>query len=256
MNLSTSASVVFQPRLALMAAPATPGATPIASSTCERATLPDEQAEPDETATPSRSRLMRTVSAASPATAKHDVLGSLRARQEKISTSGDTARSLSSNRSRNASVALVLPSSAAAKPAIAGDIFRAGPSVQFLPTPDHLGRQSQSVSGNKRADPAWATKLVRRNGHEVDPELGKTDRNLAQRLHGIGVQESIVAAANLRDPTYRLDHPRLIVCQHHAHQRRKPALAQQPVEGFDINDPLAIYRERSEGPVLAPGPSQ
>ena len=47
----------------------------IASSTCERLTLPEEQAEPDESAAPARSSLISTVSALRPGVAKALVLG-------------------------------------------------------------------------------------------------------------------------------------------------------------------------------------
>src|SRR5471032_514462 len=45
---STSASVVFQQRLTRTEPRARLGSTPIAASTCEACTLPDEQAEPDD----------------------------------------------------------------------------------------------------------------------------------------------------------------------------------------------------------------
>ena len=51
------------------------GATPMAASTCEGATLPDEQAEPDDTATPSRSKAMIAVSAYMPSAVNSVVLG-------------------------------------------------------------------------------------------------------------------------------------------------------------------------------------
>ena len=48
----------------------------MAASTCEGATLPDEQAAPDDTATPSRSKAITAVSAFMPDTANSVVLGS------------------------------------------------------------------------------------------------------------------------------------------------------------------------------------
>ena len=59
-----------------MAPAAISGATPIAASTCDFATLPEEQAEPEETAMPSRSkRHEQRLGAACPASAKQVVLG-------------------------------------------------------------------------------------------------------------------------------------------------------------------------------------
>src|SRR5262245_38193114 len=57
-NELTSSSCVENPRLTRSAPRARSAATPMATSTCETATLPDEQADPDDTATPSRSSVM------------------------------------------------------------------------------------------------------------------------------------------------------------------------------------------------------
>ena len=73
---STSDSVVVGPRLTRIAPRASAGATPMAASTCEGATLPDEQAAPEDTATPSRSKAITAVSAFMPGTANSVVLGS------------------------------------------------------------------------------------------------------------------------------------------------------------------------------------
>src|SRR5262247_2450493 len=75
-NLSTSDSVVLRPRLTRTAPRANSGATPMAASTCDGATLPDEQAAPDDTATPSRSKAITAVSAFRPGTLKRVVFGS------------------------------------------------------------------------------------------------------------------------------------------------------------------------------------
>src|SRR5438105_2728017 len=73
---STSSSVVFQPRLTRMAPLTISGARPMAASTCDLATLPEEQAEPEEIAIPSRSNAMSNVSASTPGQHKHVVFGS------------------------------------------------------------------------------------------------------------------------------------------------------------------------------------
>ena len=73
---SASSFVEFQPKLTRMAPSASAGGTPMASRTCERRTLPEEQAEPDETATPSRSNRISAVSARMPGIAKARVFGS------------------------------------------------------------------------------------------------------------------------------------------------------------------------------------
>ncbi len=83
-----SASVVAGPVLRRIAPRASSPGTPMAASTCEGATLPDEQAEPDDTATPSRSKPITSVSALPPGIATSVVLGSRSASAPKITASG------------------------------------------------------------------------------------------------------------------------------------------------------------------------
>jgi len=70
-----SASLVAGPALTRTAPRASSPATPMAASTWDGATLPDEQAEPEETATPSRSKAITRVSALAPGIATSVVLG-------------------------------------------------------------------------------------------------------------------------------------------------------------------------------------
>src|SRR3954452_4252754 len=74
-NISISVSVVVWPTLMRMAPRADSGEPSMAASTCEAATLPEEQAEPEETAIPSRSSAIRAVSAFMPGTANSVVFG-------------------------------------------------------------------------------------------------------------------------------------------------------------------------------------
>src|SRR5580693_9621609 len=75
-KLSTSVSVLLQPRLKRTAPRVSAGETPMAARTWEGWTLPDEQAAPDDTAIPSRSKEMTAVSAFMPSAAKRVVFGS------------------------------------------------------------------------------------------------------------------------------------------------------------------------------------
>src|ERR1700683_1164284 len=85
---STSAFVVIQPRLTRTAPRSSVGETPMAARTWEGWTLPDEQAAPDDTAIPSRSKAMIAVSALMPSTANSVVLGSCSAAAPKILAAG------------------------------------------------------------------------------------------------------------------------------------------------------------------------
>src|SRR5947209_16331428 len=68
--LLISSGSVDQPRLRRTAPWATAGSNPIAESTWDGWTLPEEQAEPDDTATPSRSKPITAVSAFRPGAVK------------------------------------------------------------------------------------------------------------------------------------------------------------------------------------------
>src|SRR5436190_23190579 len=88
---SISDSVVLGPRLTRTPARARCGGTPMAASTCDGWTLPEEQAAPADTATPSRSNAMTAVSAFIPGTANNVVLGSRSDSVAKMTTPGEAA---------------------------------------------------------------------------------------------------------------------------------------------------------------------
>src|ERR1700728_893790 len=92
-NLSMSVSVVLQPRLTRTAPRSSAGETPMAARTWEGWTLPDEQAAPEDTAIPSRSKAITAVSALNPSTAKRVVFGSRSAPEPKIAAFGEIALS-------------------------------------------------------------------------------------------------------------------------------------------------------------------
>src|SRR5271169_5758384 len=89
-NISTSALVVVQPRLTRMAPRVSAGETPMAASTWHGCTFPDEQAAPDDTATPSRSKAMTAVSAFMPSTENKVVFGTRVAAVPKITACGES----------------------------------------------------------------------------------------------------------------------------------------------------------------------
>src|ERR687889_1856908 len=88
----TSSFVVVHPKLTRKTPSARMGSTPIASSTCERLTFPDEQAEPDDRAMPSRSKAIRAVSARRPGMAKAKVLGNFSVSAAMTTASGAIRR--------------------------------------------------------------------------------------------------------------------------------------------------------------------
>src|SRR5690349_18132380 len=89
----TSSFVVVHPKLTRKTPSARAGSTPMASSTCDRLTFPDEQAEPEDRATPARSKAINAVSALRPGMAKAKVLGNRSAAEATTMASGAIRKS-------------------------------------------------------------------------------------------------------------------------------------------------------------------
>src|ERR1700681_4189322 len=70
-SISTSASVVLQPRLTRTAPRVSSAATPLAARPLDACTFPDEQAEPEDAAIPLRSKAIIAVSAFTPGSANN-----------------------------------------------------------------------------------------------------------------------------------------------------------------------------------------
>src|SRR5712671_5601179 len=125
-NLSTSFSVVVAPRLTRTAPRARSAPAPMAARTCEGATFPDEQAAPEDTATPSRSKAITAVSAFMPGKARSVVFGRRSTFSANITIVGVAERRPASSRSRSCRIRAVSASkfwraamAAAPKPAMA-----------------------------------------------------------------------------------------------------------------------------------------
>ena len=78
--------------------------------------------------------------------------------------------------------------------------------------------------------------LVRRRRQQVDRQLAEIERQLAEGLCGIDVQQRVVVTAQAADGGDVLDHARFVVDVHHGHElrvtaqnRRQPPEVQPPV---------------------------
>ena len=187
-NRSMSLSVVVGPRLTRIAPAASAGATPMAASTCEAVTLPDEQAEPDETATPARSSAIRAVSALMPGTANSVVLGSRAARRaENRRPRARCCRSPASSRSRSARHVAgtprprpaARPRAAAPKPAMPAtfSVPAAAAALLAAALEQRIGDMQRSRRLDQRADALRAADLVRRQRQKIGAERVDIERN-------------------------------------------------------------------------------
>ena len=129
-----------------MEGPASAAGMPIAVSTCEGSTAPLEQAEPEETAIPSRSSPISSASGSAPGTETLLMVGR-RAAPAPFTTSPETAsRSPASSRSRSAETRAIAvsrsasaASAAAAKPAAPATSSVPGRIPRSSPPPKRSG---------------------------------------------------------------------------------------------------------------------
>ena len=238
---STSASVDAQPRLKRMAPRASSGRTPIAASTCDGATLPDEQAEPELTAIPARSSAIISVAASTPGTAKQTVLGSRGAVSAKITASAATERTAVVRRSRSPisragswSNSARHARAAAPKAGDRRDGFGAcSPSALLAAAPHE--RRAQTDPGARRDKRACAFEtahLVRREHERVGAERGDVARHPPSQLHSVAEHEPVRGMDQRCGFRNRLDHACLVICALQRHERATGTAAGglEPVE--------------------------
>src|SRR5439155_14579196 len=101
--------------------------------------------------------------------------------------------------------------------------------------------ECQALANNKRAGSDRAAELMGGNSHEIDGEQAEIDRNLAEALNGIGVNNPTMAMCNRGNLAHGLDDTSLVIRQHDRGQRPRP-VAQHAVEPFKVNDAGPIYR--------------
>ena len=169
-----SASEVDQPRLSRTAPCASSLPTPMAARTCDGWTLPDEQAEPEDTAIPPRSKPITAVSALSPGTVNRVVLGN---RGDLLGKHDHVRRLLQAG--LKAVPQAPQPGCIAfqgghgsphgsAKGRDPRDILGAGPAAQLLTAATQQRLQPLHVLGqNQRTDALGAADLVRRKRDQI-----------------------------------------------------------------------------------------
>ncbi len=226
-----------------MAAWASSGATPMAASTWDFATLPEEQAEPDETAMPSRSKAMSSVSALMPgcreASGVRQTLGIpakdrgiRKFRLKPIAQSADIEALFGSRRGKTGN---------------RRNILGAGPRRSSWPPPMHQRCHGEAVADDQRARPHRPAELVGRNAHQIDAEHAEIDRNLAKACTASVCTSAPWAVRQGHDFAKRLNDARLIVGEHDTDQRL--GAGQQLGQRIEIDD--ALGRNRNDFDRLA-----
>ena len=224
-----SASDVDQPRLSRTAPRASSLPNPMASSTWDGWTLPDEQAEPEDTAIPPRSKPITAVSALSPGTVNRVVLGRRGTSSENTIIPGVCLRPFSRQPGCVAFQGGYCRPHGSAKRRNARDILGAGPATQLLPAaaqqrlqPLHVFREGQ------RPHPFRATDLVRRKRDQISLHRLDIKWYFPQRLDRVDMQQPTCFMHDVSDFADRLKRAGLIIRQHDRNKRRRPNGKQPP----------------------------
>ena len=233
-----SASEVDQPRLSRTAPWASSLPNPMAARTCEGWTLPDEQAEPEDTAIPPRSKPITAVSAFSPGTVNRVVLGSRGTPSENTIIPGVCFEAL-----LKAVPQALQPGCIAfqgghggphgsAERRDARDILGAGPAAQLLTTATQQRLQPLHVLGqNQRTDALGAADLVRRKRDQIGLHRFDIKRYFSQRLDRVDVQQPACFMHDVSDFADRLKRAGLVIGQHDRDKRRRPNGKQASADG-------------------------
>ncbi len=228
-----SAAVVWRPRLKRRLARASSAGRPMAVSTCEGSTAPDEQAAPVEQARPFRSSAMTKASPSMPGKVMFVVLG---VRRRSSSVDAGIRHALNKG---------VLQRVAQCRDALgvfserclrdlrsfsqtddAGDIFGARPEPPLVMSAVEQLPQSRAAADVQSAYPLWRVKLVAREGEQVEVQRVDVDRNFPRRLHGVGMEVHVGFAGDAPDFLERLNRAQLVVSVHHGDECRLGMLAQ------------------------------
>ena len=187
--------------------------------------MPDEHAEPDETAIPLRSKAIMAVSAFTPGTANKVVLGRRGTLAPKITACGVARLEalLPAGRAAPpfAPMSVCFAAMAAApNPAMAATFSVPARWPRSCPPPfDQRLGDMNIAAANERARALRTAKLVRRDAHEVRAERVDIAIDAAGALHGVHVQYTDRRVHDLGDLSDRLYDAGFVVGEHHRHQR-------------------------------------
>src|SRR6266566_227226 len=248
---SISDSVVLGPRLTRTAARASCAGTPMAESTCEGWTLPEEQAAPEETAIPSRSNAITAVSAFIPGTANRVVLGSRSAAAPKMTTSGEAALRRASSLSRSAAMRALRAKPVArcrcrrAEARDGGHVLGAGPQVALLTAAldQRIEEVKRPRSPNERADALGGADLVPGQGQKISPEGVDIAGNSTRGLDRVDMQRAARRVDYARSLRNRLNNAGLVVGKHERNERSALERSHAPLECRKVDLPASAHRQ-------------
>ena len=192
--------------------------------------MPDEQAAPDDTATPSRSKAMTAVSAFMPGAVNSVVFGSRSAPAPKIVALGEIVVQPGfeqvSQRQHVSGLGCALTASGgsgSAECGDAGDILGAGaqPPLLAAAANERIGQMNVVAASNERADALRPADFMGRQRQQIRAERSDVAIDASRRLHRIDMEQ---AAGRMHDRGRfgdRLNDAGLVIGEHQRNQRTR-----------------------------------
>ena len=244
---SMSSLEVDQPRLSRTAPWASPLSNPMAARTCDGWTLPEEHAEPEDTAIPPRSKPITAVSAFKPGTVNRVVFGNRGVPSENTIIPGVCRRPFSRrfrrpcSRAASPSKAAIAAWTAAPKAAIPATFSVPARRPSSCPPPRSSGcSPCTSSAKHHRSDALGAADLVRGKRDQISLHRFEIKRYFSQRLDRIDVQQPAGFMHDVSDFSDRLKRAGLVIGQHHGDKRGRPA-SKQPPNMVDIDQTRSAH---------------
>ena len=190
----------------------------MAARTCEGWTLPDEQAEPEDTAIPPRSKPITAVSAFIPGTVNSVVFGSRGTSLRKHNHSRRLPQTLLKAVSQALQPGCVVfqgghgSPNGSAKGRNSRDILGAGPAAQLLTTATQQRLQPLNALGqNQRTNALLAADLVRGKRDQISLHRIDINRYFSKRLDRVDVQHPAGFMHDISDFADRLKRAGLVI---------------------------------------------
>ena len=109
-----------------------------------------------------------------------------------------------------------------------------------------LALEGEATTHQQQPNPPGALQLVGRPTQKINGQLAKIDRQVAQNLHRINVQQHPRPPATGPDRLKRLEAANLVLAPDHRDQTGWRH--QQAIEGVEIKQSLPIHRHRLDAP--------
>ena len=197
--------------------------------------MPEEQAEPEDTAIPARSKPITAVSALRPGTVNRVVLGRRGTSIGEHDDPGSPSQAGFKLASQPFETACITFQHAhgglgrGAETRDSRDVLGPRPAPEFLTAAaQHRLKAEQAVSQDQGADALGTADLVRRKRHQIGTQGIDIERYLSKGLDRVDMQQAARLMYDLSGLTYRLNGAGFVVGEHHRDQRGRAARQQRP----------------------------